>query len=71
MKDLVFKLEILVSIRIHLILDVSRVVRYKELVKRQKVEEPKLIKIDGVEEWKIERIINKSIEQEYIKYFVY
>lgn len=50
MKDLVFKLEILVSIRIHLILDVSRVVRYKELVKRQKVEEPKLIKIDGVEE---------------------
>lgn len=71
MKDLVFKLEILVSIRIHLILDVSRVVRYKELVKMQKVEEPKLIKIDGVEEWKIERIINKSIKQEYVKYFVY
>jgi len=28
-------------------------------VKRQKVKEPKLMKVKGVEEWKVEKILNK------------
>ena len=38
---------------------VIRVVRYREPIKRKKMEEPKLIKVDEVEEWKVEKILNK------------
>ena len=46
----VVKLKLLASIRIHLVINVSRVVRYKEPMKGQKVEKPKLIEVDKVEE---------------------
>jgi len=36
--------------RIHLVINVSQIVKYKELVEEQKIEEVKLIKIDKVEE---------------------
>jgi len=38
------------SIRIHLVVNVSRIVRYKEQVKGQKKEEGKLVEVEGVEE---------------------
>jgi len=38
---------------------VSRVVRSRELMKRKKVEEPKPIEVDKVEEWEVEKILNK------------
>ena len=44
------KLKLLAFIRIYLVVNVSRVVRYKELVKRQRVEEPKLVEVDRIEE---------------------
>ena len=44
------KLKLLALMRIHLVVNVSRVVRYKELVKRQRVEEPKLVEVDRIEE---------------------
>ena len=40
----------MVSMRIHLVVNISRVIRYREPVKRQKVEKPKLVKVNGVEE---------------------
>ncbi len=46
----IVKLKLLVSMRIHLVVNISRVVRYREPVKRQKVEEPKPVKVDKVEE---------------------
>ena len=46
----VVKLKLLASIRIHLVINVSRVVRYKEPMKGQKVEKPKLIEVYKVEE---------------------
>jgi len=46
----VVKLKLLVSMRIHLIVNINRVVRYRELVKEQRVEEPKPVKINGVKE---------------------
>jgi len=34
-------------------------VRYRELVEEQKVEKVKLIKIEGVKEYKVEKLLNK------------
>ena len=56
--------------RIHLVMNVSWVVQYKEQIERQKVEEVKLVKIDGVEEWKIEKILNKRKVRGVVKYLV-
>ena len=50
------KLKLPASMRIHLVVNVSRVKRYKELMKRQRVEEPKLVEVDGVEKWEVEKI---------------
>jgi len=56
----VVKLKLPVSIRIHLVVNVSRVVRYRELAKRK---EPKPIKVDRVE---------KYVRVEYDKlYFIF
>ena len=46
----VVKLKLLASIRIHPAVNVSRVVRYREQVKEQRMEEPKPVEIEGVEE---------------------
>ena len=46
----VVKLKLLVSMRIYPVINVSRIVRYREPVKRQRVKEPKLVEVDGVEE---------------------
>ena len=50
------KLKLLVSMRIHPVVNVSRVVRYRyrEPVRGQRIEELKPVKVDGVEEWKVE-----------------
>jgi len=38
---------------------ISQAVWYKEQVGGQKVEEVKLVEIDRVEKWKVEKILNK------------
>ena len=60
----------IVSVRIHPVVNVSRVVEYKELVKEQRVEEPKLVEANDDKEQKMEKILNKRIVQGYIKYLV-
>ena len=55
----VVKLKLPALIRIHLVVIVSRIKRYRELVRGQRVEEPKLVEVDGVEEWEVEKILNK------------
>ena len=54
----VVKLKPLVSMRIYPVVNISRVVRYREPVKRQKVEELKLVEVDIVKEQKVEKILN-------------
>ena len=66
----VVKLRILSSIRIHPVVNVSQVVRYREQVKGQKREEGKLVKIKEVEEWEMERILNKKKIRGVEKYLV-
>jgi len=53
------KLKLPASMKIHSVVNISRVVIYRELVKRQRVEELKPVEIDRVEEWEVEKILNK------------
>ena len=55
----VVKLKLPTSIRIHLMVNISGVVRYREPIKEQKVEEPKPIEVDRVEKLEVEKIWNK------------
>ena len=41
-------------------MNVSQVIRYREQVEKQKVEEAKLVKMNGAEEQKVEKILNKN-----------
>ena len=44
------KLQLPSSMRIHPVVNVSRIVRYKEQIKRQKKEKRKPVEVEGVEE---------------------
>jgi len=57
--------------RIHLVVNVSRVVQYKEQVKGQKKEEGKPVEVKGVEKWKVEKILNKRKIRGVNKYLVW
>jgi len=45
-------------------------VRYKEQVKRQKVEKVKLVEVNEVKKWEIEKILNKRKIRGVVKYSV-
>ena len=64
------KLQLLSSMRIHPVVNVSQIVRYKEQVKGQKVEEGKPVEIEEVEEWEMEKILNKKKIRGVVKYLV-
>ena len=64
------KLELPSMIRIHLVVNVSRVRRYMGQVEGQKKEKPQPIIIKGEEEWKVEKIMNKRWVREKKKYLV-
>jgi len=66
----VVKLRLPSSMRIHLVVNVSRIVRYKEQIKGQKKEEGKLVEVEGVEEWEVEKILNKKKMRGVEKYLI-
>ena len=66
----VVKLRLPSSMRIYLVVNVSQIVWYKEQVKGQKKEEGKLIEVEGVEEWEVEKILNKKKIRGVEKYLV-
>jgi len=45
-------------------------IRYRKSVKGQRVEEPKPAEVDGIGEWEVEKILNKRLMQESVKYLV-
>ena len=55
----VVKLKLLASMRIHSIVNASKIVRYRKPVKEQRMEKLKPVEVDRVKEWKIEKILNK------------
>ncbi len=56
--------------RIHLVVNISRIVRYRESMKRQKIEEAKLIEVNKVEEWKVDKKLNSIKIRGIIKYLI-
>ena len=56
--------------RIHPVVNVSQIVWYMEQVKGQKKEEGKPIEVEGVEEWEVEKILNKRKIRGVEKYLV-
>ena len=64
------KLQFPSLMRIHLVVNVSRIVRYKKQVKEQKKEEEKLVEIKEVEEWEAEKILNKKKIRGVEKYLI-
>ena len=66
----VVKLRLPNLMRIHPVVNVSRIVQYKEQVKRQKKEEGKPVEVEGVEEWEVEKVLNKKKIRGVEKYLV-
>ena len=64
------KLRLPSSIRIHLVVNVSQIVCYKEQVKGQKKKEGKPVEVEGVEEWEVEKILNKKKIRGVEKYLI-
>ena len=65
------KLQLPSLMRIHLVVNMSQIVRYKEQVKEQKREEEKPVEVEGVEKWEVEKILNKKKIREVEKYLVW
>jgi len=57
----VIELELPKSIKIHPIVNISRVQLYKLQVEEQKKIPPKLVIIEGEEEFKVKKILNKRV----------
>ena len=64
------ELELPSTIRIHLVVNVSRVQRYTSQVEGQKKEMPQPVVIKGEEEWEVEKIMNKRRVRGKDKYLV-
>ena len=64
------KLRLPSSLRIHLVVNVSQIVQYKEQIKGQRKEKRRPVKVEGIEEWKVERILNKRKIRGVEKYLV-
>jgi len=58
------------TIKIHLVVNVSKIRKYVEQVEGQKREQLALVIIEGEEEWEVERILNKQRIQKKNKYLV-
>ena len=64
------ELELPKSIKIHPVVNVSRVRLYKPQVEGQKKTPPKPVIIKGKEEFEVEKILNKRTVQEKVKFLV-
>ena len=65
------KLQLPSSMRIHPVVNISQIVWYKEQVEGQKKEKGKPVEVEGVEEWKIKKILNKNKIRGVEKYLVW
>jgi len=66
----VIELELSSIIKIYLVVNVSRIHKYIGQVEGQKKEQPALVIIEGKEEWKVKRILNKRQVRGKNKYLV-
>ena len=66
----VIELELPSTIRIHLVVNVSQVQRYKLQVEGQKKETSQPVVIEGEEEWEVKKIMNKRKVRGRNKYLI-
>ena len=66
----IVELELPVLLRIHLVVNVRRIVKYWEQVKRQKKIPPPLVEIEGKKKYKIENILDRQERRGKPKYLV-
>ena len=66
----VVELELLASLRIHPVVNVRRIVKYKEQVKGQKKIPPPPVEAAGEKEYKVEEILDKQERRGKTKYLV-
>jgi len=64
------KLELPSIVKIHPVVNVSRIQRYVGQVEGQRKEQPALVIIEGEEEWEVEKILNKQKIRGKDKYLV-
>ena len=66
----VVKLKLLVSMKIHLIVNTSRIVLYQEQAEGQKKIPPSPVKIEREKEYEVEKILNKRDVRRKPKYLI-
>ena len=66
----VVELELPATVRIHPVVNVSRIKRYVDQVKDQRKETPQPVIVEGEEEWEVEKILNKRRIRGKDKYLV-
>jgi len=66
----VIELDLLSSIRIHPVVNVSRIRRYRDQVKGQKVTPPPPVEIQGEMEYKVEKVLSKRKRYGKVEYLV-
>ena len=64
------ELELPSTVKIHLVVNISRIHKYVGQVEGQKKKQPALVIIEGEEEWEVERILNKQQVRGKDKYLV-
>ena len=65
------ELELLKTVRIHPVVNVSRIQKYRDQVTRQKKILPPPVIIEGKEEYEVEKILNKRRQQGRWEYLVW
>jgi len=66
----IVKLELSSTVKIHSVVNISRIQKYVEQVEGQRKEQLAPVIIEGKEEWEVKRILNKQWIQEKDKYLV-
>jgi len=66
----VVELELLVSLRIYLVVNVKRIVKYREQVKEQKKILPPPVEVAGEKEYEVEEILDRQERRGKTKYLV-
>ena len=66
----VVELELLVSLRIHLVVNVKRIVKYRGQVEGQKKISPPPIKVASEKEYEVEEILDRQERRSKTKYLV-
>ena len=56
----IVKLELPSTVKIHLVVNISRIQRYIGQVEEQRKEQPALVIIEEEDKWEVERILNKQ-----------